>query len=128
MDIRDIMRGMNPCIPAGRRTLIEHTDSGDLSFRTGDGSVCLMGKDEIGILSDICTEQEKLVLRLPIFISTDTQAEGGAWKVDGTVESEVVARILGRSKFRPDTVRLYNPDLRELRRLLPNATFIVFLP
>lgn len=128
MDIRDIMRGMNPCIPTGRRTLIEHTDSGDLSFRTGDGSVCLMGKDEIGILSDICTEQEKLVLRLPIFISTDTQAEGGAWKVDGTVESEVVARILGRSKFRPDTVRLYNPDLRELRRLLPNATFIVFLP
>ena len=128
VDVNNLMRDMNPCIPAGRRTLAEHTDSGDLTFRTKDGSVCQIGKDEIDLLSDVCTEQEKTVLRLPIFVSTDVHADGGAWKVDGTVESEVVARILGRSKFRPDTVRLYNPDLGELRRLLPNATFIVFLP
>jgi uncharacterized protein (UPF0216 family) len=54
--------------------------------------------------------------------------DAGAWKVDGTVESEVVSRILGKVKFRADTVRLHNPDMRELRRLLPNATFMVFTP
>ncbi|MDD4245008.1 MAG: DUF61 family protein [Candidatus Methanomethylophilaceae archaeon] len=126
MDVSDLIRDMNSCIPVGRRTLIEHTDSNDFTFRTKDGSVCEMGKDEIELLSGACTEQEKLVLRLPIFISTDSEAN--AWKVDGTVESEIVSRMLGRAKFKADTVRLYNPDMRELRRLLPNATFMVFLP
>ncbi len=126
VEISDFIRDTNSCIPVGRRTLIEHADSNDFSFRTKDGSVCEIGKDEIELLSGVCTEQEKLTLRLPIFISTDPDA--GAWKVDGTVESEVVSRILGKVKFRADTVRLHNPDMRELRRLLPNATFMVFTP
>ena len=58
----------------------------------------------------------------------DAGADAGAWKVDGTTESEVVSRILGKAKFKPDTVRLHQPDMMELRRSLPNATFIVFLP
>jgi len=128
MDVSDLIRDMNSCIPVGRRTLVEHIDSNDFSFRTKDGSVCEIGKDEIGLLSDICTEMEKMVLRLPIFISTDAGADAGAWKVDGTTESEVVSRLLGKAKFKPDTVRLYYPDMMELRRVLPNATFIVFLP
>ena len=47
---------------------------------------------------------------------------------DGAVESKVVARILGRPQYRPDTVRFFHPDYRILLKRLPTSVIVLFIP
>jgi len=118
---------MNKHLPSSRRTLLEYIDSGDLTYQTKDGLVYRIEKEEIDVLSNICTEIEKMRLKLPIFVSTDTSSEN-AWKVDGVIETSVVSKILERRPFREDMMRFYHPDLKKLRSMLPNAVTVLYLP
>ena len=106
---------------------MEYLDSDDLTYQTKEGHVYTIGKEEIDMLSGICTEIEKMRLRLPMFVSTDTSSEN-AWKVDGVTETSVMSKILGRKPFREDMMRFYHPDLKKLRNLLPNAVTVLYLP
>ena len=126
--VESIMKGMNASIPVTKRTLIDYAESDDLTYRTRTGETIELDRSEIDLLMDRCTESEKIRLKLPIMISTDTSGEGTAWKVDGVVESKVIARLLGKPQFREDSVRLYNPDYKILRKMLPNAVITVFIP
>jgi len=114
-------------MPVLRRTLLEHIDSGDLTYRTREGFTCSFDKDEIEILSETCTEIEKMRLRLPIFVSTDISSDG-AWKVDGITETVVVSKLLGKKSLRDDMLRIYHADLKELRKKIPNAVIVLYLP
>lgn len=127
IDIQKMMAEMNRHIPAVRRTLLDYIENGDLTYRTKDGFVCDLGGDEIDYLRDICTEIEKPRLKLPIYVSTDVAGETSAWKVDGILESRIVARILGKKQYRDDSIRFYYPDLQLLRRRLPTAIVVVYL-
>jgi len=118
---------MNKHIPSSRRTLLEYLDSDDLTYQTKDGAVCKMERKEMDILNGICTEIEKMRLKLPIFVSTDTSSEN-AWKVDGITETAVISKLLERKPFREDMMRFYHPDLKRLRNMLPNAVTVLYLP
>ncbi|MGN1045249.1 MAG: DUF61 family protein [Candidatus Methanomethylophilaceae archaeon] len=122
---KELMR-MNVSTPVARRTIREHLDSGDLTFRTKDGCTCDITPEELQYLDGICTEMEKFRIRLPILVSTDASGEGTAWRVDGPAESAAVARILGKQRRKEDSVRFFNPDLKKLRGILPNCIFIVY--
>ena len=63
-----------------------------------------------------------------IYVSTDVSGEVSAWKVEGKTEATVVAKLLGKPIFRDDRVRLYNPDLKKLKSLIPDAYMVVFTP
>lgn len=126
--VESIMKGMNTSIPVTKRTLIDYAEGDDLSYRTRTGETIQIERSEIELLMDVCTESEKIRLKLPILLSTDTSGEGTAWKVDGTVESKVIARLLDKPQFRDDSVKLYNPDYKNLRKMLPNAVVTVFIP
>ena len=119
---------INKSVPVGRKTLLEHMESGNGDYRTRDGCTCTIPQEEIDFLASHCSELEKMTLRLPILIGTDTSGDVSAWAVEGRAESAAVARILGKPRFTDDRVRCYNPDLKKLTKLLPNATFVVFLP
>jgi len=127
VDTERMIREMNLHIPVARRTLLEHIDSGDLTYRTRNGHVCSFDADEIGFLNEFCTEMEKMRLRLPIFVTTDTSSDG-TWKVDGLTEAAVVSRILDKKPLKDDLLRVYHPDLKRLRNRLPNAVVVLFLP
>ena len=118
---------MNKHIPSSRRTVLEYIDSDDRTYRTKGGDICTIDKEEIDILCGYCTEIEKMRLRLPIFVSTDTSSEN-AWKVDGITETSVISKILERKPFREDMMRFYHPDLKRLRSLFPNAVAVLYLP
>lgn len=122
---KELLR-LNISVPVGRRTITDHLDNGDLTYRTRDGKVCSIDPEELGFLSGNCTELERMRIRLPIFVSSDASGECTSWRVDGVVESKVIARILGKTLTREGSLRFYNPDLRNLRRLLPTSVFIVF--
>lgn len=83
---------------------------------------------ELKGIADICTDAEKVRLRIPIIVSTDTSTEGGAWKVDGETETSVMSKILGKRPYRTDMLRFYNPNLADLRRKYPTAVVLAFIP
>jgi len=127
LDVGRMISEMNRHLPSSRRTLLEHLDSKDYTYKTKDGHVCSFDKEEIDLLNRTCSELEKMRLRLPIFVSTDPVSEN-AWKVDGTVETAVVSKLLERKPFRDDMMRFYHPDLKRLRDVLPNAVAVLYLP
>lgn len=128
MNIERIISDMNSNMPINRRSLSDYEDNGDLTYSTKNGSVCSFDAAELAFLASKCTEIEKMRLRLPVFVSTDTSYQGGAWKIDGKTEVSVISKILNKRPYREDILRLYYPDLKDLRKLLPNLTVALFLP
>lgn len=107
--------------------LIDYMENGGDTFETREGP-CTFDRSLIDYLDSVTTDQQKLTLRLPIFVSTDTSVSGGAWKVDGTTEVAVVAGILGKPARNPERLRLHYADISELRKLLPGLIFPIFVP
>ena len=126
--LASVMSELNSNLAVSKRTLEQMMDSGDFSYRTKSGSVIGIPKEQMDYLWEICDDAEKIRLRLPIFVSTDISAENGAWKVEGTPEADVVARILDKKVYREGYLRLYHPDLRDLRAKIPDAIMVVFTP
>lgn len=122
---KELMR-MNLSVPVKRRTIVDYLDNGDLHYVTRDGNRCDIDRDELDGLAAQCTEIEKMRVRLPILVYSDASGEGTAWRVEGVSDSDVVARLLGKTKRLPNSVRFYNPDLHKLRKLLPSCTFVIF--
>lgn len=119
---------MNSSVPVSRRSLLDYSENGDLFFVTRDGGRCEISKEEIDRLDGICTEIERMRLKLPILISTDCSGDITSWKVEGRTETAVIARVLGKNVLTEDHLRFYNPDLKRLRSLLPTCTAVTFLP
>ncbi len=130
-DPRDITRmiaGLNSNIPVNRRTLMDYIENGDLTYRTKEGDTISFPQEGIDTLAAITDDQEKLTLRLPIFVSTDIQGERPCWKVDGRTETAVVARLLDKRVHSDDRLPVYYPDLAEMKKKIPELVFTLFLP
>jgi uncharacterized protein (UPF0216 family) len=128
VDIENIIRDMNRHIPVSRKTLLEYLESGDDTYETKDGTKCSIERKDVEFLAGKCTEIEKMRLRVPIFVSTDTSSETGSWKVEGRTEVAVVSKILNKRAYKDDYLRLYHPDLKDLRKMMPSLVVTLFLP
>ena len=126
--LSSIMKDLNSNLAVSKRTLAEMMDDGDRTYRTRDGSVVEIPESQLRMLWDVCDDSQRIALRLPIYVSTDTSGEVSAWKVEGRVEAPAVAAILGKKLHRDGYLRLYYPDLRDLRAKIPDCVMIVFTP
>ena len=127
-DVTKMLAGMNSSAPAAKIPLLDLADSDNPSFRTRGGSIIDIDRSEIDLLMSVCTETEKIRLRLPITMMTDTSGEISAWKIDGKTEAEVISRILGKPLLREDSVRIFYPDYQILREKLPTSIVTMYLP
>ena len=127
-DVTKMIAGMNSSIPAAKIPLLDLAESDDPSFRTRGGSVIEIDRQEIDLLMEVCTEMEKICLRLPITMVTDTSGEMSIWRIDGAVEAKVIARILEKPMLREDSIRIYYPDYQILREKLPTSIVTLYLP
>jgi len=123
-----VMAELNSNLAVGRRTIEQMMDSKDYSYKTKDGSQVIIPEEQMTILWSICDNGERIRLKLPIFVSTDTSYETGAWKVEGKDEAAVVSRLLGKTLLKEGYLRLYHPDLKDLRKKIPDAIMVVFRP
>jgi len=128
VDVENVIRDMNRHIPVSRKTLLEHLESEEDTYETKDGQKCSIDRKDLEFLAGKCTEIEKMRLRVPIFVSTDISYEGGAWKIEGRTEAAVVSKVLNKRLYKDDFLRIYYPDLKDLRKMLPSLIVIVFLP
>ena len=126
--LASVMSELNSNLAVGKRTIEQMVDSGDYTYKTRNGSIVEISKEQIDYLWEICEESEKIRLRLPIYVSTDVSAETGAWKVEGNPDAAVVARILGKKMFKDGYIRLYHPDLKDLKGKIGDAIMMVFTP
>ncbi len=130
-DPRDVTRmiaGMNSNMPVKRRSLMDYIENGGDTYETKGGNVCSFDRKGIDFLDGFCTDQEKIMLKLPIFISTDPNSESGGWKVDGRTEVSVLSRLLGRRVHSEDRMSIYYADLFQLKKDIPGLIFTLFLP
>ena len=127
-DVAKALAGMNTSAPVSRVPLLELSDSDTPSFRTRGGFDIEIDRSEIDLLMEVCTEIEKIKLRLPMTMVTDTSGEMSAWRIDGAVEAKVISRILGKPLLREDSIRIYYPDYQILREKLPTSIVTLYLP
>ena len=127
-DINRMIAGLNSTVPAVKVPLLDLAESDSPEFRTRGGSSVDIDRSEIDLLMDVCTEMEKIRLKLPITMVTDTSGEMSTWRIDGKVEAAVIARILGKPLLREDSIRIYYPDYQILRERLPSSIVTLYLP
>jgi len=81
---------------------------------------------ELYLLKDLT---DNLDLRIPIVLEIDASLESGTVKISGSEEVKVISKILGRD-INPfseeDTLYIYKPELRIVRRHLPTTTVYIF--
>ena len=125
--VESMIREMNANLAAGRKPLTAMMD-GDRSFRMKDGSEIEVPEEQLRRIWDACDDPGRIRMRLPFYVSTDAGSEGTAWKVEGAVAAAMAARLLGKTLRREGYLRLYNPDLMQLKKLVPDCYLMVFLP
>jgi uncharacterized protein (UPF0216 family) len=127
-DVTKMIAGLNSNMPVNRRTLMDYIENGDFTYRTKEGDVISFPQEGIDRLAAVTDDQEKLTLRLPVFVSTDVQGERPCWKVDGITETAVISKLLGRRVHSDNRLPIYYPDLVKMRQLIPELVFTLFLP
>ncbi|MDO5853518.1 MAG: DUF61 family protein [Thermoplasmata archaeon] len=125
--VESMLRDMNSNLAAEKPLLSELRD-GRSGYRMRDGSEIEVPREQVETLWAACDDSERLRLRVPIYVSTDTSGEFSAWKVEGKAEAAAVARLLGKKIHREGYLRLYNPDLKDLKRAIPDLYLVVFVP
>lgn len=128
ISVESMLAELNTNLAAGKRTLEDMYTGGDRTYRMRDGTVMEIPQEQLQILWDACDDAQRISLKLPIYVSTDTSGETAAWKVSGRTEAPVVAKLLGRRLHRDDLLRLYYPDLKQLKSLIPDAFLTIFTP
>ena len=126
--VETMLSDLNSHLAAGKRSLEDMKTGGDRTFKVRGGGEVEIPQEQIDLIWDTCDDSQRIALRLPIYVSTDTSAENGAWKVEGRVEAPVVAKLLDKKMYREDMVRLYYPDFKQLKSLIPDAIMVVFTP
>ena len=127
-DLAKALAGMNASAPVSKIPLSDLFESERPSFRTRGGFEIEIDRSEIDLLMGVCTEIEKIKLRLPMTMVTDTSGETSAWRIDGAVEAKVIARILDKPLMREDSIRIFYPDYQILREKLPTSIVTLYLP
>ena len=127
-DVTKALAGMNASAPVSRIPLSEISEMERPSFRTRGGFEIEIDRSEIDLLMEVCSEIEKIKLRLPMTMVTDTSGEMSAWRIDGPVEAKVISRILDKPLLREDSVRIFYPDYQILREKLPTSIVTLYLP
>ncbi len=119
---------MNRHAPSTRRTLRDLMGQDEPEYVGKDGNTYHISRDELDLIASQIEEYEWGSIKIPILILTDISYPGGAWKVLGKIESKVVSRLIGRESDTPDEIRFFHPHFMDLRRQLPTATIVLYMP
>lgn len=123
--LQTAMSELNSCL-AVQKPLLESMMDGERRYRLRDGSVIEVPLEQLKIIWNACDDSERIRLRLPIYVKTDVSCDTPAWCVEGMAEAGLVARLLNKNVTKEGYIRLYNPDLRRLKELIPDCYLVVF--
>jgi len=122
---------LNRHLPVKRKTLKELLGEDRPKIKNLEGSTHSFDKKELEKIAAIIPEWEYDKLRLPIYLEMCSSMERGTIKISGRVECMVVNRILYedeelKKKDVKDSIIIYYPHLRKVRKELPTTTQFMF--
>jgi uncharacterized protein (UPF0216 family) len=126
--IEHMVSELNTNMPVNRRTLSDYLENGNYTYKTRSGVLGTLDRAELEQIASICTDFEKNMLKVPIFVSADTGSERSAWKIEGKTEVAVMSKMLEKRIHTDDFLQIYYPDLQKMKNLIPNSIFMLFLP
>jgi uncharacterized protein (UPF0216 family) len=118
---------MNQHLPSRRLDLMQLLAMDKPGVKGKDNSFFIMDKAELELISQSLPRFLWSRLRLPLLIEMSPDFGNGAARVQGEVEVEAVAKILGKDRPRERQMIIYLPEVRELRRKLPTTTQYAFV-
>ncbi|MDD4652291.1 MAG: DUF61 family protein [Methanothrix sp.] len=118
---------MNQHLPSRRLDLMQLMAMDKPGVKGKDNSFFIMEKSELELLSQSIPRFLWSRLRLPLLIEMSPDFGNGAARVQGEVEVEAVAKILGKDRPRERQMIIYLPEVRELRRKLPTTSQYAFV-
>jgi uncharacterized protein (UPF0216 family) len=122
------LRTLNRHLPAKRKTLKELLLEKRPNIKTLDGSIHSFDKKELERLASVILEYEHDKLRLPIYLELSSSMERGAIKISGRIECMVINTVLheGEKREEKESIIIYYPHLRKVRKELPTTTQFMF--
>jgi uncharacterized protein (UPF0216 family) len=118
---------MNQHLPSRRLDLMQLMAMDKPGVKGKDNSFFIMEKSELELISQSIPRFLWSRLRLPLLIEMSPDFGNGAARVQGEVEVEAVAKILGKDRPRERQMIIYLPEVRELRRKLPTTSQYAFV-
>ncbi|MCZ7398842.1 MAG: DUF61 family protein [Candidatus Methanoperedens sp.] len=122
------LRTLNRHLPAKRKTLKELLPEERPNIKNLDGSTHSFDKKELERLASVIPEYEHDKLRLPIYLEMSSSMERGTIKISGRIECMVVNTVLheGGKREEKESMIIYYPHLRKVRKELPTTTQFMF--
>ncbi|RZN38330.1 MAG: DUF61 family protein [Methanophagales archaeon ANME-1-THS] len=131
-----VMKALNKHLPAERKTLFELLNEEKPVVQGRDQSIHRIKREELKELARLIPKEEYKNLKLPIYIELTPDYGRGIARIHGTLECEIVKRIvgdlkeqrsgMGEDRIRGDELFIYRADVRALRRKLPTTTEYAF--
>ena len=119
---------LNQHLPGKRLPLTELLAMEKPGIKGKDNTFFIMDKAELELISQSLPRFLWNRLRLPLLIEMSPDYGGGAARIQGEVEAEMVSKLLGKHRRPEDkSMVIYMPDIRELRRKLPTTTQYAFI-
>ncbi len=123
-----LLHNMNEHIPPKRKSLAAMLDEDDPCYEGKDGRRYKVSKDELKKLAAKADPWDLDRIKIPILLMTDTGYGEGYWKVIGKAETRLISRLIEREPEKEDVIYIFYPQLNYLRRLLPTATNVMYMP
>ncbi|HSD58455.1 MAG TPA: DUF61 family protein [Methanotrichaceae archaeon] len=118
---------LNQHLPSKRLALAELLKLEKPGIKGKDNTFFVMDKAELELISQSLPRFMWNRLRLPMLIEMSPDFGNGAARIQGEAETEVVSKILGKSRPQGKQLIIYMPEVRELRRKLPTTTQYAFI-
>lgn len=123
------LRVMNAHLPRTQKTLADLLAEPEPFVACRDDTPHLFKIDELKLLADFLTPEERRDLHLPLMIEVGGGSQGESLlRCRGAVEEKVATRVLGMPMAcRQGGITLYRPQLAKLRGVLATTTQYVFV-
>lgn len=118
---------LNSPLPKERISLRQALSSERPGVSLTNGGFQPFRKEELELLAKLVPEEERELLRLPIFLALDPSLGRGAVRIGEKIEAKTIGKLLGKEVEGGELV-IYRPELLEVRRKLPTTTHYLFLP
>jgi uncharacterized protein (UPF0216 family) len=126
--LEKLFKSMNEHVPAKRPNLADLLEMEDPCYIGKDGRRYQLNRSELKLISENVDKWDWPRLKLPILLMTDTSPEQGGWKVMGKVEVRLISRLIHREPECEDEMRVFYPQLHDIRKILPTATNSMYMP